>query len=119
MYLPPTAILCFTDVMALQALADASARGVRVPADLSIAGHDGILASGLAIPALTTARQPIPQMGRLAVEGLLAQILDPRGAAQRHVLPIELIIRHSTGEAPACMGTVRPVKHSALSRSDE
>ena len=94
---PPTAILCFTDPMAMRALAAANARGIRVPEELSIAGHDGILTSGLTVPALTTARQPIPEMGRLAVECLLAQIADNGLAPARHVLPVELMIRGSTG----------------------
>jgi len=95
---PPTALLCFTDPMAMRALAAAHQLGLHVPDDLSIVGHDGILTSGMTVPALTTARQPIPEMGRLAVECLLARIHDPTLPPAQHLLPIELVIRHSTGK---------------------
>ena len=94
---PPTAILCFTDPMAMRALAAANERGIRVPNELSIAGHDGILTSGMTVPALTTARQPIPEMGRLAVECLLARIADSTLPPAQHLLPVELVVRDSTG----------------------
>ncbi|MBV7338478.1 LacI family transcriptional regulator [Chloroflexi bacterium TSY] len=98
MDVPPTAILFFTDPMAMQALAAANERGIRVPEELSIAGHDGILTSGLTVPALTTVRQPIPQMGRLALECLLARIVDHNLSAAQHILSVELVVRNSTGQ---------------------
>lgn len=94
---PPTALLCFTDPMAMAALAAAHECGLRVPDDLSIAGHDGILTSGMTVPALTTARQPIPEMGRLAVQCLLDRINNPSLPPAQHLLPIDLVIRQSTG----------------------
>lgn len=93
---PPSAILCFTDPMAMQMLAAANERGIRVPEDLSLTGYDGILSSGLTVPALTTARQPIPDMGRLAVECLLAHIDDHELPPSRHILPVALVVRDST-----------------------
>lgn len=95
---PPTAILCFTDPIAMGLLAAANRSGIRVPDELSVIGHDGILTSGMTVPALTTARQPIPEMGRLAVETLLKQIADPELPPSQHLLPIELLIRDSTGK---------------------
>jgi DNA-binding LacI/PurR family transcriptional regulator len=96
---PPSAILCFTDPMAMSVLAAAKAQGIRVPEELSLAGHDGILTSGMTVPALTTARQPIPEMGRLAVESLLAHITDSDLPPSQHILPIQLVVRDSTGQA--------------------
>lgn len=95
---PPTAILCFTDPMAMRLLMAANALGVRIPETLSITGHDGILTSGMTVPTLTTARQPIPEMGRLAVESLLAHIADNDLPPSQHLLPIQLIVRDSTGK---------------------
>ncbi len=95
---PPTAILCFNDPIAMRLLAAANARGIRIPEDLSITGHDGILTSGMTVPALTTARQPIPQMGQLAVECLLVRIADPGLPPAQHLLPIELIRRGTTSK---------------------
>ena len=93
---PPTAILFFTDPLAIQALSHARARGIRVPQDLSIAGYDGILSSGVTEPALTTVRQSTSEMGVLAVESLFKLITDGNAEPQQHILPVELIVRDST-----------------------
>jgi len=97
---PPTALLFFTDPTAIRALALAKKRGLRVPQDLSIAGYDGVLASGLSEPSLTTVRQPLPEMGRLAVENLLSLIADDGAAPIQRSLPVELLARQSTGPRP-------------------
>ena len=93
----PTAVLFFTDPVAIKALSLAKARGIRVPQDLSIAGFDGILSSGVTEPALTTVRQPTSKMGELAVESLLRLITADSMEAQQRKLPVELIVRGSTG----------------------
>lgn len=93
---PPTAILFFTDPLAIRALSHAKARGIRVPQDLSIAGYDGISSSGVTEPALTTVRQSTAEMGVLAVESLLKLITDGGAESQQHILPVELIVRQST-----------------------
>lgn len=77
--------------MAIHVLSLAKARGLRTPGELSIAGFDGVLASGLTQPGLTTVRQPLPKMGRLAVESLLRLIAAERIEPQQHTLPVELI----------------------------
>lgn len=94
---PPTAILCFTDRIAMRILAAAHERGLAIPEELSIAGHDGILTSGMTVPALTTVRQPIPMIGRLAVESLLAHVADNTLSPSQHTLPVQLVVRDSTG----------------------
>ncbi|MCY4145923.1 MAG: LacI family DNA-binding transcriptional regulator [Chloroflexi bacterium] len=94
---PPTAILFFTDPVAIRALSLARQAGLRVPQDLSIAGYDGILSSGVTEPALTTVWQSAAEMGRLAVESLLLLIDGQRGAPIQHTLPVKLCARASTG----------------------
>ena len=74
---PPTAIVAASDVIALGVLKAAASRGVRVPEQLSVAGFDDIPMAAYAIPSLTTVRQPIDEMARLAV----ARVLD--GAVER------------------------------------
>lgn len=93
----PSAVLFFTDPVAIKALSLAKARGIRVPQDLSIAGFDGILSSGVTEPALTTVRQPTSRMGELAVESLLRLIAAEPSEQQQRILPVELIARDSTG----------------------
>ena len=94
---PPTAILFFTDPVAIKVLSLAKARGIRIPQDLSIAGYDGILSSGVTEPALTTVRQSTAEMGELAAESLLRLIAAETFEPQQHTLPVELIVRGSTG----------------------
>ena len=93
---PPTAILFFTDPVAIKVLSLAKERGIRVPQDLSIAGYDGVLSSGVTEPALTTVRQPTSRMGELAVDSLLRLIANGSVEPQQHILPVELIARGST-----------------------
>ena len=97
---PPTALVCFNDKTAVGALAAASARGLTVPADLSIAGFDDIDLAQSTNPQLTTVRQPLEEMGRMAVS-LLIRLLDGHRVDALHVeLATELVVRGSTGPAP-------------------
>ena len=97
---PPTAILFFTDPVAMRALSLARSRNIRVPQDLSVAGYDGILASGVIEPPLTTVRQSAADIGRLAVKSLLRLIASGGAAPEQHILPVDLIARQSTGPGP-------------------
>lgn len=95
----PTALVAFNDKVASGAMAAADRLGLRVPEDLSIAGFDDIDLAQATRPALTTVRQPLAEMGRIAV-GLLVRLLDHHRLDALHVeLATELIIRESTGPA--------------------
>jgi LacI family transcriptional regulator len=97
---PPTALVGFNDKAAVGALAAAARRGLRVPADLSVAGFDDIELAQATSPRLTTVRQPLQEMGRMAV-GLLVRLLERHRLEALHVeLSTELVIRESTGPAP-------------------
>ncbi|MCS7475356.1 LacI family DNA-binding transcriptional regulator [Umezawaea endophytica] len=96
-----TALVCFNDKLAVGALQAAHARGLRVPEDLSVAGFDDIDLSRATRPALTTVRQPLQEMGRLAVTQL-ARVLDGHRPEALHLeLSTTLVVRDSTGPAPA------------------
>jgi LacI family transcriptional regulator len=96
----PTALICFNDKTAVGALAAARQRGLRVPRDLSIAGFDDIDLAKATTPALTTVRQPLQEMGRMAVS-LLIRLLERHRLDALHVeLATELVIRDSTGPVP-------------------
>jgi DNA-binding LacI/PurR family transcriptional regulator len=90
----PTAIVGLSDVVALGVLQAMEARGLTAPADVSVSGFDDVEAA--ARSGLTTVRQPILEKGRRVGELLLDADLEPRQV----LLPIELVIRSSTG-APA------------------
>lgn len=95
----PTALVAFNDKMAVGALAAAAERGLRVPQDLSIAGFDDIDVSRATSPMLTTVRQPLQEMGRMAVT-MLMRLLDRHTLEAVHVsLGTELVIRDSTAPA--------------------
>lgn len=98
---PPTALLCFSDVMANGVVRAAESLGLRVPEDLSVVGFDdGPLASRMR-PALTTVRQPVAEKGHTAAAALTALIErakseTAKSRARHFVLPTELIVRDST-----------------------
>jgi LacI family transcriptional regulator len=95
----PTALVGFNDKVAAGALAAAAQRGLRVPEDLSIAGFDDIDLAQSTRPTLTTVRQPLQEMGRIAVS-LLIRLLEGHRLDALHVeLATELVIRESTGPA--------------------
>ncbi|MEU4421859.1 LacI family DNA-binding transcriptional regulator [Actinoplanes sp. NPDC024001] len=97
----PTALVAFNDKMAIGALRAAAERGLRVPEDLSVAGFDDIELAEACHPLLTTVRQPLGEMGRMAVN-LLLRMLGGHHLEALHVeLATELVVRDSTGRAPS------------------
>ena len=86
--------------MAIGALAEASALGLRVPEDLSIVGFDGIEAGEWTRPQLTTIEQPIAEIAATAVGALRALIDDPGRELPHYVFRPKLLARGSTAPAP-------------------
>jgi DNA-binding LacI/PurR family transcriptional regulator len=101
----PTAVLCFSDVFAGSVIHVAKQLGLRVPEDLSVVGFDDSPVATQLEPTLTTVRQDIPAKARAAVAALtevLRARQDGTPEPTEHVtLPVELVIRQSTGPAPA------------------
>lgn len=101
---PPTAVLCFSDLMAAAVIQAASERGLRVPEDLSVVGFDDSVLARTTEPPLTTVRQDFDAKGRLAADALLAAIDRVRAgqtaAPTQQRIPVELVVRESTGPAP-------------------
>jgi LacI family transcriptional regulator len=93
----PTALVAFNDKMAIGALRAAAERGLRVPDDLSVAGFDDIELGQACRPMLTTVRQPLEEMGRMAVHLLLRMLGGHRLDALHLELATELVVRGSTG----------------------
>jgi len=92
---PPTAVFCYNDMTALGAMRFISARGLRVPSDISVVGFDDLFLAQYSAPPLTTVRQPMRDMGRLAMETLM-QLLAGAGSQRNIKVPGELIVRQST-----------------------
>jgi LacI family transcriptional regulator len=88
-----TCVFAVTDVMAMGAMAALREHGVRVPEDMSIAGFDDIPTLRDTVPALSTVRLPLEEMGELAA-GL---VLDAGGDEARTVrVAGEVVLRAST-----------------------
>ena len=92
---PPTAIFFYNDMSALGGMRQIRNYGLRIPADISVVGFDDLYISQYLDPPLTTVRQPMRQMGRLAMESLL-QIFAGAESGHDIKVPGELIVRHST-----------------------
>lgn len=105
-----TAVICTTDTLALGALAEAKALGLRVPKDLSITGFDDIELAAHLEPALTTIRTPAKDIGRVAADYLIAAINGTR-APEDLTLPFEVVLRASTSRPRN-----KPLRADLLSR---
>jgi DNA-binding LacI/PurR family transcriptional regulator len=92
-----TAVLAFNDQLALGILGRLADRGVGVPDRLSVVGFDDIPVARLLAPSLTSVSVPAAELGRVAVELLLAP--GPPAPGLR-TLPVELAVRRSTAEPP-------------------
>lgn len=94
--LKPEAVFVSSDAMALGALRAIRSAGLRVPADLALAGFDDMPFAETTEPPLTTMRQPIQQAGYAAAETLIDLIAHPNSDARHIILPTELIVRASS-----------------------
>ena len=97
----PTAIVAFSDIIALGVLDAAREASVSVPGQVSVSGFDDLAEAGWANPSLTTVRQPIESKGRLAAEFLVESISASDMSRDHHQrLHTTLLVRGSTGPVP-------------------
>lgn len=95
-----TAVLVSSDQIMLGALEIFRREGIRIPAQLSVIGFDDIAPFLLFDPPLTSIRQPVDAMGRRAVDLMVRSLAgEAVGDVVEH-LPVELILRESTGRPP-------------------
>ena len=95
----PTAIIAAKDVVAFGLISALAVQGVRVPTDVSVVGFDGLSLGARFNPALTTVRQPIADMGNIAIDLAEKQAVD--GTVDHVVLTPELLVRASTAGPPS------------------
>lgn len=97
----PTAVFCENDETAMGAVQGFKKAGLKVPDDISVAGFDNIDFAAYCDPPLTTIAQPAEAFGRTAVN-LLVDLLEGKlTTTPKVIMPFELILRGSTGKAPA------------------
>ncbi|HEY6401229.1 MAG TPA: substrate-binding domain-containing protein, partial [Blastocatellia bacterium] len=98
---PFTALFAFNDISAIGAIRALREAGLIVPDDVSVIGFDDIPAAAYNYPALTTIKQPLREMGRLAAEHLLNHISNGAESEfpEEIMVEPELIVRQSTDRA--------------------
>lgn len=113
---PPTAIFAANDDTALGVLTAAQERGLRVPRDLSLVGFDDAPSASQIRPALTTVRQPMQQLGRSAVNMLLATLAGIEAPSAVVSFTTELVVRESTAPPRARSSRTPPAGTRARRR---
>lgn len=94
---PPTAALCFGDIIAFGLMHALRAHGIEPGRDFAVVGCDDVEEASLFHPALTTVTIDEEKFGRKSVELLMERIAEPSGPRQRIVLEPVLTIRKSCG----------------------
>lgn len=96
----PTAIFCANDHMAAGVMVAAHRRGIAIPDALSVVGFDDIPMAHQVWPPLTTIRQPLGQMARLAAQLLIQRLRGQDPGNEERVIQAQPVLRESTGPAP-------------------
>jgi DNA-binding LacI/PurR family transcriptional regulator len=95
---PPTAVFAGSDAQAVGVLDAARRRGLRVPEELSVCGYNDVeLAQHI---GLTTVRLPMYELGRRGAALLLEALERPSTPRASVDLPVELVVRRTTGPPP-------------------
>ena len=97
---PPTAIVTTNDFQAYGVYEAARQRGVRIPEDLSVVGFDDVPFTQWVGPPMTTIRQPLIDMGAMAVRMVAALAAGEELPQRRVEMSTELIVRQSTAPPP-------------------
>lgn len=93
----PDALVCVNDDLALSTMKALQRAGVKLPDDIAIVGWDDVMTARYVSSGLTTVRQPLFQLGRIAATGLHERILGAPTAPGPRILPTELVLRSSCG----------------------
>ncbi len=91
-----TALVAFNDMSAIGAIRALQDSGLQVPADVSVIGFDDINAAAFNNPRLTTIRQPLANMGRMAAQCVLNRIHGRERFRKQIIVEPELVVREST-----------------------
>jgi len=96
----PDGLVCANDELALAALTTLRKAQVAVPEDIVVTGWDDVMAARYVMPGLTTVRQPMTELGRLAAQRLHERATGERTRARNDVLATQLVLRDSCGTGP-------------------
>jgi LacI family repressor for deo operon, udp, cdd, tsx, nupC, and nupG len=108
---PPTAAVCYNDMTAVGLLREARQMGLLIPRDLAVVGFDDVPIASYVCPPLTTIAQPTADMGRRAMQMVLA-LLERNGHGAGAISDVTvqgtLVVRESSG------ARLRPVDNTSL-----
>ncbi len=108
----PTALLCWNDGIALEAMRALQGQGVQVPEEVSLIGFDDMELGRWVHPSLTTVQQPVSDIGGRAAELLIRQIQSGQTGQGVTLLEGTLIIRESV--APPMEGFTAVISSFAV-----
>jgi DNA-binding LacI/PurR family transcriptional regulator len=91
-----TALVSFNDMAAIGAIRALQDLGFRVPADVSVIGFDDIKLAAFSNPRLTTIRQPLSNMGKIAAQCVLNRLHGLERFRDQVMVEPELVVREST-----------------------
>ena len=90
-------IMCTTDMLALGSILALQEAGLKVPADVKVTGYDDISSTQFFKIPITTVHQYTDRIAKAAVDALVALMQGKHLEEMRHVIPVDLIRRESTG----------------------
>lgn len=107
-----TAVVSFNDMSAIGAMRALQDSGIQVPGDVSVIGFDDIQAAAFNSPRLTTIRQPMSNMGRIAAQCILNRLHGSERFREQITVEPELVVRESTraierGNKPVAPGRAK------------
>ena len=88
-------IFASSDIIAACVINISNVLGKEIPRDIKVVGYDDINIASLIVPSLTTIRQPIKEIGEMAIKSIIDQ-LEERPTNNENVLPVEIIVRKTT-----------------------
>ncbi len=117
---PFDAVMCVDDETAIGAISELKKRGVHIPTDVAVAGFDDIADASIVLPSLSTIKQPLFQMGGLALETIVQKLRGETVPAVE-VLPTTAVYRRSCGCFPSTIRESTPPSDplSAFMNRDE
>jgi DNA-binding LacI/PurR family transcriptional regulator len=104
---PPTALFIGNNLLTIGALKAIQHKKLRIPKDISVVGHDELPWMSLLTPGITVAAQPVYDLGRQAMDMLMARIKGDEQPPREIKLDPTLIVRQSVGQ-PAPNSKVKP-----------
>jgi LacI family transcriptional regulator len=97
----PTAVMAVNDLTAVGVIKGLLKGGCRVPEDISVTGFDNTRLAEYSNPSLTTVDIHRDMLGQMAADALHELSCSAHPQGREYHIPAELILRDSSGPAPA------------------